>query len=277
MAASHNREKDSFIREGDRAPFLVDLGIFTKEYKIARPMYDKFRQINRYLELLDDALKDFPKEEISILDFGCGKSYLTFLVYYYFSVLQKKRVKVLGYDLKADVVSRCNELAKAYGYHGMEFVTADVTKDVLTDRPVDLVITLHACDVATDYALAYALRRKVPYIFSVPCCQHEVNRTIRAGGGDLDLLLDHGLFKERASALITDAFRTKILEKSGYRVDVLEFVDFSHSPKNLMLRAKKTGKGKGDLSGLFALEARYGFRQSLLHLMEESDGTASGT
>lgn len=269
---SHDREKTSFIREGDRAPFLVDLGIFTKEYKIARPMYDKFRQINRYLELLDDALKDFPGDEISILDFGCGKSYLTFLVYYYFSVLQKKRVKVLGYDLKSDVVAHCNELAKSYGYHGMEFVAADVTKDALTDRKADLVITLHACDVATDYALHYALGRQVPYIFSVPCCQHEVNRSIKKGGGDLDLLLGHGLFKERTSALITDAFRVKILEAKGYRVDVLEFVDFAHSPKNLMLRAKKTGRGKGDLSGLFALEERYGFRQTLLHLTEDSDG-----
>ena len=266
---THNREKTAFIQEGDRAPFLVDLGVFTKDYKIARPMYDKYRQINRYLELLDDALKDFPEEEISILDFGCGKSYLTFLVYYYFSVLRGKRVKVLGYDLKADVVARCNDLAKEYGYHGMEFVVADVSRDVLTDRRVDLVITLHACDTATDFALHYALKRRVPYIFSVPCCQHEINRTIREGQGDLDLLLGHGLFKERTSALITDAFRVKILESRGYRVDVLEFVDFAHSPKNVMLRAKKTGKPKELPRELFELEERYGFRQTLLHLEEE--------
>lgn len=274
---AHDREKAALIREGDRAPFLVDLGIFTKEYKVVRSMNDKFRQINRYLELLDDALKHFPKEEISILDFGCGKSYLTFLVYYYFSVLKKKRVTVLGYDLKEDVVARCNELAKAYGYHGMEFIVADVSRDVLTDRPVDLVITLHACDTATDYALFYAMKREIPYLFSVPCCQHEVNRTIQRGGGDLDLLLGHGLFKERTSALLTDAFRARILESRGYRVDVLEFVDFSHSPKNLMLRAKKTGKGGALPAELFELERRYGFRQTLLHLMEEEYGTKRGT
>ena len=271
----HDREKDYFIREGDRAPFLVDLGIFTKEYKVVRAMYDKYRQINRFLEILDDDLADFPKEEISILDFGCGKSYLTFLVYYYFSVLQKKRVKVIGYDLKEDVVARCGDLAKRYGYNGMEFVTADVTKDVLTDRPVDLVISLHACDTATDYALFYALKRKVPYIFSVPCCQHEIDRSIRKGGGDLDIRLSHGLFRERSCALLTDAFRARILENRGYRVDVLEFVDFTHSPKNLMLRAKRTGRPTAGLDELRDLEARYGFRQTLLHLLEDEHGTES--
>ncbi|MBQ3866242.1 MAG: SAM-dependent methyltransferase [Clostridia bacterium] len=267
-----DREKDYFIREGDPVPFLVDLGVFTKEYRVVRPMYDKFRQINRFLEILDDELRDFPKEEISILDFGCGKSYLTFLVYYYFTVLQGKKARVIGYDLKEDVVTRCGELAKKYGYDGMEFVVADVTRDVLTDRPIDLVISLHACDVATDYALAFAIRRRAPFIFSVPCCQKEINKAVKKGGGDLDLLLEHGLFKERLSALLTDAFRARILENRGYRVDVMEFVDLAHSPKNVMLRCRRTGRPSAGLDDLLKLEARYGFRQTLLHVLEDENG-----
>ncbi|MBR2615686.1 MAG: SAM-dependent methyltransferase [Clostridia bacterium] len=273
---AHNREKNYLVREGDRVPFLVDLGVFTRDYRIVAQKQDKFRQINRFIEILDHAFRDWDKEEISVLDFGCGKSYLTFFVYYYFAVLRKKRVHIIGYDLKRDVVEHCNELAKRYGYHGLQFVVADVTRDALTEERIDFVISLHACDVATDYALQFALEHDVPYIFSVPCCQHEVNGAIRKGDGELDLFLEHGLLKERMSALLTDAFRTRILESEGYRVDVLEFVDFAHSPKNLMLRAKKKKEGgkKKSLAPLLEMEARYGFRQTLLHLRtkENADG-----
>ena len=263
----HNREKAYLIREGDPVPFLVDLGIFTKEMRPVASKYDKFRQINRFLEIVDHALCDFPREEITVLDFGCGKSYLTFLLYYYFAVLKKKRVRIIGYDKKEDVVKTCNDLAKKYGYHGLSFVVADVTRDDLTREKIDMVISLHACDVATDHALHFALEREVPYIFSVPCCQHEIGEQIRKGDGDLDLFLSHGIFKERLSSLLTDTIRARILEAEGYKVDVLEFVDFSHSPKNLMLRAKRApGKKKKPLDEIGLLEKRYQFTQTLYHL-----------
>lgn len=269
-AAGHNREKNYLIREGDHVPFLVDLGVFTKDRRVVAQKYDKFRQINRFIEMMDHAFRGYDKDEVSVLDFGCGKSYLTFFVYYYFAVICKKRVHIIGYDLKEDVVAHCNELAKKYGYHGLKFIVADVTKDKLSDERIDFVISLHACDTATDFALNFALEKKVPYIFSVPCCQHEICSSVQKGGGDLDVFFKHGIFKERVSALLTDAFRTEILESEGYRVDVVEFVDFAHSPKNLMLRAKRKEKAeKKSLEHLFAMEERYGFRQTLLHLRED--------
>ena len=268
---AHNREKNYLICEGDPVPFMVDLGVFTKDFRIVAQKQDKFRQINRFIEILDHAFRHWEKEEIHVLDFGCGKSYLTFFVYYYFAILKKKRVRIIGYDLKEDVVAHCNALAKKYGYHGLSFVVADVTRDVLTHEAIDFVISLHACDVATDFALNYALERDVPYIFSVPCCQHEINSAIKKGGGDLDLFLEHGLLKERMSALLTDAIRAQVLESEGYRVDVLEFVDFAHSPKNIMLRAKKTAHKKKNFTALKDMEDRYGFRQTLLHLRLKED------
>lgn len=269
-AQGHNREKQYLIHEGDRVPFLVDLGVFTSDFKVVRQKYDKFRQINRFIELLDHAFCDFGADRVSVLDFGCGKSYLTFLVYYYFSVIKKIKVRITGYDLKADVVADCNRLAKKYGYNGLEFVVADVTRDPLSQETIDFVISLHACDVATDYALNFALDHKVPYIFSVPCCQHEINSEIKKGRGDLDLFLRHGLFQERMSALLTDAFRARILECEGYGVDVLEFVDFAHSPKNLMLRAKRKERPKrSSFDDLIQMEEKYGFRQTLLHLRKD--------
>ena len=267
----HNREKNYLIKEGDDVPFLVDLGVFTKENKVVHAKYDKFRQINRFVEILDHAFQGYEKETVSVLDFGCGKSYLTFFVYYYFSAIRKKQVNIIGYDLKEDVVETCNALAKKYHYDNLRFVVADVTKDPLSQDNIDFVLSLHACDVATDYALNFALEKKVPYIFSVPCCQHEINQTIKKGDGDLDIFLHHGLFKERMSALLTDAFRCDILASEGYHVDVLEFVDFSHSPKNIMIRARrKQNAKKEDASHLQELEKRYGFRQTLFHLRKET-------
>ena len=263
---SHNREKEYILKEGENIPALVDLGVFTQDFKIVRAKYDKYKQINRFIELIDHAFKDYGKEEITILDFGCGKSYLTFILYYYFAVKRSIKATIIGYDIKADVVQRCGEIAKKYGYAGLEFIKADVTKDVLTDRNIDMIVTLHACDVATDFALHYAIQKKADFIFSVPCCQHEVNSSIRKGG-DLDILLKHGIIKERISALLTDAIRANVLEDMGYTVDMIEFIDFDHSPKNIMIRAKRNGKPstKGRLQAQ-ALAAAYGFKQTLLEL-----------
>ena len=263
----HNREKDYILREGENIPALVDLGVFTKELKIVRAKYDKFRQINRFVELVAQGVKDEGADSIRILDFGCGKSYLTFILYYYFAVQRGMKTEIIGYDLKTDVVEHCNEIAARYGYTGLRFEVADVTRDKLADTAIDMVVTLHACDTATDYALAYAIHRKVKHIFSVPCCQHEVNLSIQKGG-DLDLLLEHGIIKERVSALLTDSIRAAVLEDAGYTVDVIEFVDFEHSPKNLMLRARFTGKKRpAGREKAEMLRETYGFKQSLLDLI----------
>ena len=266
-AQAHNREKDYLLREGENIPALVDLGVFTKDFHIVRAKYDKFRQINRFVELVDQGVRDEKADRIRILDFGCGKSYLTFILYYYFAVRRGMETEIIGYDLKADVVARCSEIAARYGYTGLRFEVADVTKDSLADTEIDMVVTLHACDTATDYALAYAVKHGVKHIFSVPCCQHEVNLSIHKGG-ELDLLLEHGIIKERVCALLTDSIRTAVLEDEGYEVDVIEFVDFEHSPKNLMLRAKYSGRRRsGSRERAEALRAAYGFEQSLLELI----------
>ena len=266
---SHNREKEYILKEGENIPALVDLGVFTQDFKIVRSKYDKYKQINRFIELIDHAFKDYGKDAITILDFGCGKSYLTFILYYYFTVKRGIRATIIGYDLKEDVVIRCGQIAEKYGYTGLEFVRADVTRDVLTDRHIDMIVTLHACDVATDYALHYAITKKADFIFSVPCCQHEVNNSIRKGG-QLDILLKHGIIKERVSALLTDSIRANVLEDMGYTVDMIEFIDFDHSPKNIMIRARRNGKpGTKGRKQARELADAYHFRQTLLELCNE--------
>ena len=267
---SHNREKSYILKEGENIPALVDLGVFTPDMKIVRAKYDKYKQINRFIELVDQAFRDYKKDEICILDFGCDKSYLTFILYYYFSVKRGLKATIIGYDLKADVVERCGKIAEKYGYTGLEFVHADVSRDVLTDRKIDMIVTLHACDTATDFALHYAVTKGADFIFSVPCCQHEINAGIHKGG-DLDLLLRHGIIQERLSALLTDSIRAAVLEDMGYQVDMIEFIDFDHSPKNLMIRARRGGKkstaGREEAQ---RLAARYGFTQKLLELCGEA-------
>ena len=263
--SGNNREKRYLIGEGEAVPALVDLGIFTQDYRIVRAKYDKYRQINRFLELIDQAVRDDGRKELTVLDFGCGKSYLTFILYYYFAVKQGRRVQIIGYDLKKDVVEHCNAVAE-YGYTGLRFVHADVSRDALYGERVDMIVTLHACDTATDYALHYAIEKGADYIFSVPCCQHEVNLQMKKGG-ELDVFLRHGIVRERMAALLTDEIRTLVLEDMGYKVDVIEFTDLENSPKNLMLRARRTGR-RSDRGRALARElaARYGFTQTLLEL-----------
>ena len=265
--SEHNKEKNYLIKEGDNVPALVDLGIFSKEGKIINSMYDKYKQINKFIELIDHAYKNMDKKEITILDFGCGKSYLTFLVYYYFVKIKKVKAKIIGYDIKQDVVHKCNDIANKYGYDGLTFELADVKKDALYSKNIDMVITLHACDTATDYALNFAINNGVKNIFSVPCCQHEINLSINKGG-DYDILMEDGLIKERFSALLTDAVRVEILRAKGYSVDVIEFVDFAHSPKNLMIRAK-LNSNKKSLKRVEEIKNKYKFNQTLYELQSK--------
>lgn len=270
---SHNRSKEYILSEGENIPALVELGVFTPDFHIVKAKYDKYKQINRFIELVDDEFSKSDKTEITILDFGCGKSYLTFILYYYFTVKKGIRAKIIGYDLKRDVVENCNAIAEKYGYDGLKFVVSDVTKDTLYGEKIDMIVTLHACDTATDYALDYAIKKNVKYIFSVPCCQHEINKQIQPGG-DMDILLKHGIIKERLSALLTDSIRAAVLEDMGYTVDMIEFIDFAHSPKNIMIRAKKCKKpGNSRIESAKALGEKYHFKQTLLEMAGSSESS----
>ena len=237
---AHNRVKQYILKEGIPVPFLTDLGVMTEKGKIITSRYDKFRQINRFLEFIEDILPRLAKDrEVTILDFGCGKSYLTFAMYYYLKELKGYDVNIIGLDLKTDVIEKCNGLARKYGYEKLHFYQVDIA-DYEGVSAVDMVVTLHACDTATDFALAKAVEWGAQVILSVPCCQHEVNKQIR--NELLEPVLHYGILKERMSALITDAVRANLLESKGYETQILEFIDMEHTPKNLLIRAVKKGK-----------------------------------
>lgn len=240
---THNRTKEYILKEGEPVDFLVGLGVQTPEGKIVKAKYDKFRQINRYLEFIEDVVKQLPNDRpVRIIDFGCGKSYLTFAMYYYLHVLKKYEVNVTGLDLKEDVIAYCNELAEKYHYDQLHFEKGDIST-YEGESAVDMVVTLHACDTATDYALEKAIKWGAKVIMAVPCCQHEVNKQISCP--EMSHILKYGLIKERVSALITDAVRANLLEEMGYEAQILEFIDMEHTPKNILIRAvKKSGMRK---------------------------------
>lgn len=241
---SHNRKKKYILEEGKPVPFLIDLGVMTKEGRVVKSRYDKFRQINRFLEFIEDVLPSVERgREWTILDFGCGKSYLTFAMYYYLKVLQGLDIRIIGLDLKEEVITQCGKLAKAYGYDKLSFLTGDIASYEGLER-VDMVVTLHACDTATDYALEKAVKWGAKVILSVPCCQHQLNGQMDCP--TLQPLFKYGLIKERIAALATDALRAGMLEQKGYRVQILEFIDMEHTPKNILIRAVYTGKGAED-------------------------------
>lgn len=239
---AHNRSKKYVLEEGKPVPFLVELGVQTQEGKIVRSRYDKFRQINRYLEFVEDILPSLKKDgPVHVIDFGCGKSYLTFALYYYLHEIKGINVSITGLDLKEDVIDNCNRLAEKYGYTGLRFFKGDISTFEGCDE-VDMVVTLHACDTATDYAIQKAIDWNAKVIFTVPCCQHEVNKQIQS-----DLLapvLKYGLLKERMAALLTDGIRAELLAQAGYDTQILEFIDMEHTPKNILIRAVKRGEKK---------------------------------
>ncbi|HHV60557.1 MAG TPA: SAM-dependent methyltransferase [Clostridiaceae bacterium] len=249
---------------------LIDLGIFDDNYHVYKSKYDKFQQINRFVEIIADEFKDYEKNELTIIDFGCGKSYLTFIIYYYFVFIKKINVKIMGFDLKDDVVRHCNEIAEKYNYKNIRFITGDISKIETCQEHVDMIITLHACDTATDYALFFAIKNKIKYIFSVPCCQHEVNKQI-SNKNEFSILLQHGLYKERFSAILTDAIRCEVLQNHGYEVDVVEFVDFENTPKNAMIRGKYKGKKASPESNtnLQKLVDEFNINPTILRLFEK--------
>ena len=234
----HNRKKQYIIKEGTAVPFMIDLGVMTESGKIIRTRYDKYRQINRFLEFIEDILPELPTDRtVHIIDFGCGKSYLTFAMYYYLKVLKHYDIRITGLDLKQKVIEDCQALADRYGYDGLQFLCGDIADYNGTDA-VDMVVTLHACDTATDYALYKAVKWHASVILSVPCCQHELNRKMQCE--TLSGAFQYGLIKERTAALMTDAMRGQLLEMQGYKTQLLEFIDMEHTPKNILIRGVKS-------------------------------------
>lgn len=237
---SHNRKKNYLLDENTPYPFLIHLGVQTAEGKVKKQKYDKFKQINRFVEFIDDTLVHLPKDKtVRILDFGSGKSYLTFALYHYLKIEKGLDIRVTGLDLKKEVIEECAKIAEDLGYDQLEFLVGDIN-DYNEETAVDMVVTLHACDVATDMALARAVKWGASVILSVPCCQHELNRQLDAPG--LDIMLKHGLIKERFAALATDSIRAEILNIVGYEAQLVEFIDMENTPKNILIRAYKTGK-----------------------------------
>lgn len=237
---SHNRKKHYILEEGIPVPFLVDLGVMTKEGRVVNSRYDKYRQINRFLEFIEDILPNLDQgRESTIIDFGCGKSYLTFAMYYYLKELKGYPVRIIGLDLKEDVIEHCSRLGRQYGYEGLSFCHGDIASFEGVEK-VDMVVTLHACDLATDYALEKAVNWGARVILSVPCCQHELNGQME--NSLLGPVLQYGLIKERMAALYTDAIRAQVLEYRGYRTQILEFIDMEHTPKNILIRAVRQGR-----------------------------------
>lgn len=261
---SHNRMKKYILEDGRAVPFLIDLGVQTPEGKVVKAHYDKFKQINRYLEFVEDVLPVLKKDKcIHIVDFGCGKSYLTFALYYYLHELKGYEVAITGLDLKEDVIAHCNKLAEKYRYDKLHFLHGDIAK-YDKEGDVDMVVTLHACDTATDYALKKAVDWNAKVIFSVPCCQHEVNKQIQ--NKQLADILKYGLIKERISALLTDAIRANLLEEKGYETQILEFITMEHTPKNILIRAiKKADSGE---SSVREVTEFFGIEPTLLKLFE---------
>ncbi len=242
LSLEHNRSKQYILKEGIPVPFLIDLGVMNADGSIVRQRYDKFKQINRFLEFIQDILPKLPKnKDLTIIDFGCGKSYLTFAMYYYLKELNNYSIRIIGLDLKDDVINHCNELSKRYGYDGLTFLHGDIADFTGVDS-VDMVVTLHACDTATDYALYKAINWNAKVILSVPCCQHELNKQIK--NETLAPIFSYGLIKERMASLMTDGLRGKILELVGYKTQLLEFIDMEHTPKNILIRAVYQGKEK---------------------------------
>ena len=234
----HNRKKQYIIEEGTAVPFMIDLGVMTESGKIIRTRYDKYQQINRFLEFIEDILPELPTDRtVHIIDFGCGKSYLTFAMYYYLKVLKHYDIRITGLDLKQKVIEDCQALADRYGYDGLQFLCGDIADYNGTDE-VDMVVTLHACDTATDYALYKAVKWHASVILSVPCCQHELNRKMQCE--TLSGAFQYGLIKERTAALMTDAMRGQLLEMKGYKTQLLEFIDMEHTPKNILIRGVKS-------------------------------------
>lgn len=242
---SHNKKKKYIIQEGTPCSFLAELGVMDKEGKVYKKKYNKFRQINRFLEMVSDVVDSLDSNKrINIIDFGCGKSYLTFGLYYYLVDIKGLDVNIVGLDLKQDVINTCNGLSNKLEFSNLKFIHGDI-KDYKDFESVDMVVTLHACDTATDDALVKAVNWDADVILSVPCCQHELFNKIH--NPIMKPMEKHGIIKERMSALITDCIRANVLEILGYSTQIMEFIDMEHTPKNILIRAIKDKSKKPEV------------------------------
>ncbi len=232
ITIDHNKKKNYLIEEGMKVPALIDLGVMTSDGRIVKSKNEKFKQINRFIELIEDSIQD--EMYLKIIDFGCGKSYLTFILYYYLTEIKKIQCDIIGLDLKEDVVHKCNQIAEKYNYTHLHFFTGDISQ-YMEEQNVNMIVTLHACDTATDYALFHAIQMKCRYIFSVPCCQHEINMQLKSD--KYHMITRHGILKDRISAILTDSIRANLLQYMGYKTQILEYIDTEGSLKNLFIRA----------------------------------------
>ena len=273
VSLSHDKPKEYILTEGMPVLPLVDLGVFTEDFHVVKAKYSKFRQINSFLKIIDSGLRLQTDAEdrqdgrtFTIAEFGCGKSYLTFMLYYYFTAVKKINVKITGYDINGEIIDYCNGIAQKYKYENLEFIKGDISEMTAGSEKTDMLVTLHACDTATDHALFYAVQNGIKYIFSVPCCQHEINAQIKHLG-EYAPLLKYGLIKERFSALLTDSIRCELLSGAGYTVDIVEFVGEENTPKNIMIRGRYTGHKKDNLGEIQKLLSQFGADQTLFKLM----------
>lgn len=237
----HNKHKNYLIPDGIPCDFLIEIGIMDSDGKVKPTGYKKFRQINRFLEMVDDLFKNESKDFYHIADFGCGKSYLTFAIYFYFNKIRKIPVKITGVDIKENVINDCNAISKKLKYKNLSFVHGFI-HDFKTDEPVDFVVTLHACDTATDDAILFSIDHSADKMMFVPCCQHELNKQLK--NSESEIMLGHGIFRDRMNALVTDTMRTQLLESVGYKVQSMEFIDLEHTAKNILLRCTKSNNNQ---------------------------------
>ena len=250
IKVNHNRQKNYLIPDGEKCDWLFEIGVMDKDGKVKSNYYKKFRQINRFLEMVNDLYKDAEEKKYHLIDFGCGKSYLTFALYHYFTVIKKFETSITGIDLKQEVIDHCNEVATKVNFSNLKFVHGFI-HDFKTEDPIDFVVTLHACDTATDDAILFSLKHNAKKMMFVPCCQHELNKQIK--NAESNIMLKHGIFKDRVTALVTDTMRTQLLEACGYKVQSMEFIDLEHTAKNILLRCVKTNKSDKQKEDAFKL------------------------
>ena len=271
VTLSNNKKKEYLIEEGMIVEPLIDLGVMTKDGMVVKQYYDKFKQINRFLSIIEDTLKDFNKDSINIIDFGCGKSYLTFIVYYYLTFVKKINVSMIGLDLKTDVINKCNSIRDKYNYSNLNFEIGDISL-YKPKNDVDMIITLHACDTATDFAMYHAIKLNCKYLLSVPCCQHEIN--LQLNKKSYELICKYGLVKDRFAAILTDSIRCNLLEYVGYDVQMIEFIDFAQTPKNILIKAVKKDNACLKLESKKLVEdtlKQYNVHQTLYDLLTKED------